>query len=115
MCLNYHHLHVFTTLFIDYISVITTALMMLYHSKTLKPLSFQQQVILLCLQVITITLSITFSATVALMLLFWPKAYIIVWKPERNNRGAFTTTTEVRCHVGQRSFVDKSTASRKYS
>lgn len=66
-------------------------------------------------QVITITLSITFSATVALMLLFWPKAYIIVWKPEQNHRGAFTTTTEVRCHVGQRSFAEKSISRRQYS
>jgi len=41
------------------------------------------------------------SATVALVLLFLPKVYIIIFKPEKNNRSAFTTTRDVRCHIGR--------------
>ena len=45
-------------------------------------------------------LAITLSASVALILLFFRKIYIIVCKPEKNNRSAFTTTKDVRCHIG---------------
>ena len=51
-------------------------------------------------KVITMCLAITLSASVALILLFFPKIYIIICKPERNNRSAFTTSKEVRCHIG---------------
>ena len=57
----------------------------------------------LILQVITMCLAITLSATVALVLLFFPKIYVIVCKPERNNRSAFTTSKDVRCHIGSTS------------
>ncbi|XP_076356976.1 metabotropic glutamate receptor 5-like [Tachypleus tridentatus] len=50
--------------------------------------------------VITMCLCISFSALVALLLLYVPKVYIIVFRPERNNRSAFTTTKDVRCHIG---------------
>uniref|UniRef100_A0A8C3I3T2 Glutamate metabotropic receptor 5 n=1 Tax=Chrysemys picta bellii TaxID=8478 RepID=A0A8C3I3T2_CHRPI len=40
------------------------------------------------------------SATVALGCMFVPKVYIILAKPERNVRSAFTTSTVVRMHVG---------------
>ncbi len=59
-------------------------------------------------KVITMCLAITLSATVALILLFLPKIYIIICKPERNNRSAFTTSKDVRCHIG-------STAARSLS
>ncbi|CAH1799891.1 unnamed protein product [Owenia fusiformis] len=51
-------------------------------------------------QVITVCLAMSLSASVALVLLFFPKIYIIICKPEKNNRSAFTTSKEVRCHIG---------------
>ncbi|CAI5693922.1 unnamed protein product [Oreochromis niloticus] len=44
--------------------------------------------------------SVSLSATVALCCMFVPKVYIILAKPERNVRSAFTTSTVVRMHVG---------------
>lgn len=52
------------------------------------------------LKVLTMCLSISFSAIVALVLLFFPKCYIILFKPEKNNRSYFTTAKNVRCHIG---------------
>lgn len=52
-------------------------------------------------KVITMCLCISFSAIVALVLLFFPKLYIILFRPEKNNRSAFTTTKDVRCHIGR--------------
>lgn len=52
-------------------------------------------------KVITMCLCISFSAIVALVLLFFPKLYIILLRPEKNNRSAFTTTKDVRCHIGR--------------
>jgi hypothetical protein len=40
-------------------------------------------------KVITICLSTSFSATVILVFLFVPKVYIILFKPEKNQRAAF--------------------------
>ena len=60
-------------------------------------------------KVITMCLAITLSATVALVLLFFPKVYIIICKPEKNNRSAFTTSKDVRCHIGS------AASSRAYS
>ncbi|ESO92203.1 hypothetical protein LOTGIDRAFT_121187, partial [Lottia gigantea] len=54
-------------------------------------------------RVITMCISITLSAMVALVLLFFPKVYIIIWAPEKNTRGAFTTSKDVRCHIGSKS------------
>ena len=54
-------------------------------------------------KVITMCLAITLSASVALVLLFVPKIYIIICKPEKNNRSAFTTSKDVRCHIGSAS------------
>ncbi|XP_067125897.1 metabotropic glutamate receptor 1-like isoform X1 [Centruroides vittatus] len=51
-------------------------------------------------KVITMCLSVSFSAIVALVLLFCPKVYIILFRPEKNNRSAFTTAKDVRCHIG---------------
>jgi len=47
------------------------------------------------------SLTMSASATVALVLLFLPKVHIMIFKPERNNRSAFTTTRDVRCHIGR--------------
>ncbi|XP_074651721.1 metabotropic glutamate receptor 5-like [Tubulanus polymorphus] len=51
-------------------------------------------------QVITMCIAISLSATVALVLLFFPKVYIILCQPEKNNRSAFTTSRDIRCHIG---------------
>lgn len=51
-------------------------------------------------KVTTLCLCISFSALIALILLFFPRCYIIVFKPEKNNRSFFTTTKMVRCHIG---------------
>ncbi|KAG8194669.1 hypothetical protein JTE90_003139 [Oedothorax gibbosus] len=64
-------------------------------------------------KVITMCLCISFSAIVALVLLFFPKLYIILLRPEKNNRSAFTTTKDVRCHIGYN--VSAATVSRNSS
>lgn len=51
-------------------------------------------------KVITLCLCISFSAEVALVLLFLPRVYIIIFRPDKNNRSAFTTSKDVRCHIG---------------
>ncbi|KAL8613951.1 hypothetical protein ACOMHN_023187 [Nucella lapillus] len=61
----------------------------------------------------TLSISISLSAAIALVLLFFPKVYIIVWAPEKNTRGAFTTSKDVRCHIGSKSI--QSTDSVEFS
>ena len=51
-------------------------------------------------KVITLCLSTSFSATVLLIFLFLPKVYIILFKPENNQRSAFVTAKDLRCHFG---------------
>ncbi|KAJ8276678.1 hypothetical protein COCON_G00084300, partial [Conger conger] len=51
-------------------------------------------------KIVTMCFSVSLSATVALCCMFVPKVYIILAKPERNVRSAFTTSTVVRMHVG---------------
>uniref|UniRef100_A0A3B4DAM5 Metabotropic glutamate receptor 5 n=1 Tax=Pygocentrus nattereri TaxID=42514 RepID=A0A3B4DAM5_PYGNA len=51
-------------------------------------------------KIVTMCFSVSLSATVALGCMFVPKVYIILAKPERNVRSAFTTSTVVRMHVG---------------
>lgn len=48
---------------------------------------------------ITLCFCISLSAVVTLVLLFGPKLYIIVFKPEKNNRSAFTTSADLRIHI----------------
>lgn len=47
-------------------------------------------------------LCVTLSASVTLAFLFMPKLYIIVLRPEKNNRALFTTSKSIRCHIGAR-------------
>ncbi|XP_059166231.1 metabotropic glutamate receptor 5-like [Physella acuta] len=54
---------------------------------------------------ITLSISVSLSAAIALLLLFGPKVYVIVWVPEKNTRGAFTTSRDVRCHIGSKSMT----------
>ncbi|KAJ8399428.1 hypothetical protein AAFF_G00411400 [Aldrovandia affinis] len=51
-------------------------------------------------KIITTSFSVSLSVTVALGCMFTPKIYIIIAKPERNVRSAFTTSDVVRMHVG---------------
>lgn len=51
-------------------------------------------------KVVTLCLSTSFSATVILAFLFFPKVYIILFEPEKNQRSAFATSKEIRCHFG---------------
>lgn len=51
-------------------------------------------------KILTLCLSISFSAIVALVIIYFPKIYIIIFKPEKNNRSQFTTAKNVRCHIG---------------
>nr|XP_057912520.1 metabotropic glutamate receptor 1b [Doryrhamphus excisus]XP_057912521.1 metabotropic glutamate receptor 1b [Doryrhamphus excisus] len=51
-------------------------------------------------KIITTSFSVSMSVTVALGCMFTPKMYIIIAKPERNVRSAFTTSDAVRMHVG---------------
>ncbi|XP_012677861.2 metabotropic glutamate receptor 1b isoform X2 [Clupea harengus] len=51
-------------------------------------------------KIITTSFSVSLSVTVALGCMFSPKMYIILAKPERNVRSAFTTSDVVRMHVG---------------
>ncbi|KAI5625446.1 metabotropic glutamate receptor 5 precursor, partial [Silurus asotus] len=52
-------------------------------------------------KIVTTCFSVSLSGTVALGCMFAPKVYVILAKPERNVRSAFTTTTAVRMHVGR--------------
>lgn len=49
-----------------------------------------------------LTMSFTFSisASITLVLLFFPKLYIILFHPEKNVRSLYTTTKLIRCHFG---------------
>ncbi|XP_043266635.1 metabotropic glutamate receptor 1-like [Venturia canescens] len=53
-------------------------------------------------KVVTMCMCVTLSASVTLVFLFLPKLYIIVLRPERNNRALFTTSKSMRCHIGAR-------------
>ncbi|XP_046583358.1 metabotropic glutamate receptor 1-like [Haliotis rubra] len=64
-------------------------------------------------KVVTTCISITLSASVSLVLLFFPKVYVIVWSPERNTRGAFTTSRDVRCHIGSKSLPSCDSVDKK--
>ncbi|XP_071135606.1 metabotropic glutamate receptor 1-like [Mytilus edulis] len=66
-------------------------------------------------KVFTLSIAISLSASVSLVLLFFPKVYVIVWAPEKNTRSAFTTSKDVRCHFGSVSYnsVDKTEGADK--
>ena len=52
------------------------------------------------LKVVTLSVCVSLSSWVALVILFGPKMYILILKPEKNDRRFFTTSKEVRCHIG---------------
>lgn len=49
---------------------------------------------------LTMSFSFSLSASIALVLLFFPKLYIILLHPEKNIRASYTTTKLIRCHFG---------------
>ena len=49
---------------------------------------------------VTLTLTISVSASIALVILFLPKAYIILCRPDKNSRNAFITAKDIQCHIG---------------
>ncbi|XP_071549706.1 metabotropic glutamate receptor 5-like isoform X2 [Panulirus ornatus] len=51
-------------------------------------------------KIICMSMCTSLSAMVTLVLLFFPKLYIILFRPEKNDRSAFKTATTVRCHIG---------------
>lgn len=53
-------------------------------------------------KVVTMCMCVTLSASVTLIFLFFPKLYIIILRPEKNNRALFTTSKSIRCHIGAR-------------
>ncbi|KAF7270842.1 hypothetical protein GWI33_016204 [Rhynchophorus ferrugineus] len=68
-------------------------------------------------KVITFCMCITLSALVTWIFLFTPKLYIIILRPEKNNRVYFTTT-KIRCHIGSSAtaaMLDRSSGSWKES
>nr|XP_053651495.1 uncharacterized protein LOC128701648 [Cherax quadricarinatus] len=54
-------------------------------------------------KIICMSMCTSLSALVTLVLLFFPKLYIILFRPEKNDRSAFKTATTVRCHIGSSS------------
>ncbi|XP_076047779.1 metabotropic glutamate receptor 1-like isoform X5 [Oratosquilla oratoria] len=59
------------------------------------PIYFGSDHKIICMCVCT-----SLSAIVTLVLLFFPKLYIILFRPDKNDRSAFKTATTVRCHFG---------------
>ncbi|VDN98332.1 unnamed protein product [Rodentolepis nana] len=47
-----------------------------------------------------LTLCISVSASIALVILFFPKTYIILCRPEKNSRASYATAKDIRCHIG---------------
>ena len=51
-------------------------------------------------QALTASFTFSISASIALSLLFFPKIFIILLRPEKNVRSSYTTTKLIRCHFG---------------
>ncbi|KAI3379215.1 hypothetical protein SNEBB_006035 [Seison nebaliae] len=51
-------------------------------------------------KIVTLCICVSLSAYVVLIILFCPKCYIILYRPEKNQRAAFATAKGVRCHIG---------------
>ncbi|MFH4973537.1 hypothetical protein AB6A40_000246 [Gnathostoma spinigerum] len=55
---------------------------------------------------LVMSFSFSLSASVALILLFFPKLYIILLHPEKNVRSNYMTTKLIRCHFGNSEGVE---------
>uniref|UniRef100_A0A183SEB6 G_PROTEIN_RECEP_F3_4 domain-containing protein n=1 Tax=Schistocephalus solidus TaxID=70667 RepID=A0A183SEB6_SCHSO len=47
-----------------------------------------------------LSMAVSLSATIAFLILFIPKIYIMLLHPEKNSRSAFVTAKDIRCHIG---------------
>ncbi len=51
-------------------------------------------------QIMPMCLTLDIGAFINLSCLFFPKLYIIIWRPEKNQRRYVVTTEGLRCHFG---------------
>lgn len=67
---------------------------------------------------ITMCFCFSLSASVTLVLLFFPKIYIILLQPQKNVRSSYATSKVIRCHFGttmsQASTVTQNSSRSKY-
>ncbi|CAF3974918.1 unnamed protein product [Adineta steineri] len=63
-------------------------------------LAFAAVYVAIDVKVFSLCVATNASAYVVLIFLFFPKLYLIIFKPEKNQRSAFATNTEIRCHFG---------------
>ncbi|XP_065223704.1 metabotropic glutamate receptor 1-like [Planococcus citri] len=86
--------------FLTYITTLTcTACTLIYYGSERKMLS--------------VGISMSVNGFNVLILLFFPKLYIILWVPERNTRQYFTTATGIRCIIGRKDIISNEQLLRK--
>ncbi|UJR15692.1 hypothetical protein I4U23_002626 [Adineta vaga] len=66
-------------------------------------LAFAAVYVAIDVKVFSLCIATNASAYVVLIFLFFPKLYLIIFKPEKNQRSAFATNTDIRCHFGSSS------------
>ncbi|CAF1267885.1 unnamed protein product [Rotaria sordida] len=67
------------------------------------------------IKVFSLCVATNASAYVILIFLFFPKLYLIIFKPEKNNRSAFATNKDIRCHFGSSTTSKSDISSYRYS
>ncbi|CAF4108312.1 unnamed protein product [Rotaria socialis] len=67
------------------------------------------------IKVFSLCVATNASAYVILIFLFFPKLYLIIFKPEKNHRSAFATNTDIRCHFGSSTTSKSDISSYRYS
>ncbi|KAK0159072.1 hypothetical protein PV328_009999 [Microctonus aethiopoides] len=59
-------------------------------------------------KLVTFSMCTTLTASMMMVFLFFPKLYIIIFKPELNNRALFITNKSIRTHIGRSAGVKQS-------
>ncbi|CAF4341780.1 unnamed protein product, partial [Rotaria sp. Silwood2] len=67
------------------------------------------------IKVFSLCVATNASAYVILIFLFFPKLYLIIFKPEKNHRSAFATNKDIRCHFGSSTTSKSDISSYRYS
>ncbi|CAF0850162.1 unnamed protein product [Rotaria sp. Silwood1] len=67
------------------------------------------------MKVFSLCVATNASAYVILIFLFFPKLYLIIFKPEKNHRSAFATNKDIRCHFGSSTTSKSDISSYRYS
>ncbi|CAF4382647.1 unnamed protein product, partial [Rotaria sp. Silwood2] len=67
------------------------------------------------IKVFSLCVATNASAYVVLIFLFFPKLYLIIFKPEKNQRSAFATNKDIRCHFGSSTTSKSDMSSYRYS